>query len=44
MRQLENELEKAKAKAVRELVETSKRRVRINELEVELSELKAKLD
>ncbi|ODA67709.1 hypothetical protein A7A08_01744 [Methyloligella halotolerans] len=44
LRQLENELEKAKAKAVRELVETSKRRVRIDELEGELSELKAKLD
>ncbi|MFD0986574.1 hypothetical protein [Methyloligella solikamskensis] len=44
LRQLETELEKAKAKAVRELVETSKRRVRINELEGELSELKAKLD
>ncbi len=44
LRQLETELEKAKARAVRELVETSKRRVRIDELQGELTELKAKLD
>ncbi|XSG81391.1 MAG: hypothetical protein ACPW61_09930 [Methyloligella sp. ZOD6] len=44
LRQIETELEKAKAKAVRELVETSKRRVRVDELESELGELKTKLD
>jgi len=44
LRQRETELEKAKARAVRELVETSKRRVRIDELENELAELKLKLE